>query len=145
MGAAFASVSTLSIIVGLSNKPRSNGNGGFCLGSQTSDYTLAAYWPVQLYTYLGGSSKMLRCPSYAGKTLDDTSCNFNLVNGGTDDPYSGSYGMNSRMRTGAPLPEQFNSTSKSFIFAACPASASGTGVSFTRSGSWSTSCFAFAQ
>ena len=72
-------------------------NRGFCLGSQTSDYTLAAYWPVQLYTYLGGSSKMLRCPSYTGKNLDDTSCNFNLVNGGTDDPYSGSYGMNSRM------------------------------------------------
>ena len=42
-------------------------NRGFCLGSQTSDYTLAAYWPVQLYTYLGGSSKMLRCPHTRAK------------------------------------------------------------------------------
>ena len=33
MGAAFARVSTLLMMVGLSNKPFSKGNGGFCLGS----------------------------------------------------------------------------------------------------------------
>ena len=33
IGAAFARVSTLLMMVGLSNNPFSNGNGGFCLGS----------------------------------------------------------------------------------------------------------------
>lgn len=70
-------------------------NNGFCLAVEAGDYRLTGYWPVQLYSYVGGS-KMLRCPSYAGENFDNTSSNFNLVNGGTDEPYSGSYGINSR-------------------------------------------------
>ena len=70
-------------------------NSGFCLAVEAGDFYLAGYWPVQLYSYVGGS-KMLRCPSYAGENFDNTSSNFNLVNGGTDEPFSGSYGINSR-------------------------------------------------
>ena len=70
-------------------------NRGYCLPTEATVYAQHGYWPVQLYRYLGGS-KMLRCPSYMGKNFDNTSSNFNLVNGGTDEPYCGSFGTNSR-------------------------------------------------
>lgn len=64
-----------------------------------NDLRIPGYWNTQLYNYAGKDSAVFKCPSYNGKVFDNASANFSLVNGGTDEKFSGSYGNNGRMTT----------------------------------------------
>ena len=59
--------------------------------------TIKAYWNCQLYNFMGGNTKIFKCPSYSGKDFDNVTANWKNVNGGKDEKYSGSYGNNGRM------------------------------------------------
>ena len=65
----------------------------------TNDFRVPGYWNIQIYNYAGKDSAVFTCPSYTGEKLDNASANFKVVNGGTDEFFSGSYGCNGRMTT----------------------------------------------
>jgi len=58
---------------------------------------IKGYWNIQLYSYCSNNTKLFKCPSYSGTAFDNASANWKLVNGGTDEKFSGSYGNNARM------------------------------------------------
>ena len=72
-------------------------NDGRIPGGNASDFRVPGYWNIQIYNYAGKDSDVFTCPSYTGQKLDDASANFNVVNGGTDEKFSGSYGYNGRI------------------------------------------------
>jgi prepilin-type N-terminal cleavage/methylation domain-containing protein len=64
-----------------------------------NSFRTPGYWNIQVYDYVGKDSSIFACPSYSGNSFDNASSNFSVVNGGKNEPYSGSYGNNGRMRT----------------------------------------------
>ena len=72
-------------------------NDNFAPTNNPTHNIYAGYWMISISSYVGGNSKFFTCPSYAGEKIDNSSCDFALVNGGASDMFSGSYGMNGRV------------------------------------------------